>query len=730
MASGVELAKAYVQIVPSAKGIKGSITEALGGEADSAGGKAGEAFGSKMVGGLKKVLAAAGIGAAIKASIDEGAALQQSLGGIDTLFKDNADTMKKYAAEAYKTAGLSANEYMETATGFAASLLQGLGGDTAKAAEAANTAITDMSDNANKMGTSMESIQFAYQGFAKQNYTMLDNLKLGYGGTKEEMARLLADAQKISGVKYDMSNLSDVYEAIHVIQGELGITGTTAKEAASTLSGSMASMKSAFTNLLGNLALGEDIEPSLMALSDSVFTFMTGNLIPMVANILKSLPQALSGVLSAVIRMMNITSNNAGQIVQMGIDLISQLVVGVISAAPYLVEAAVNLVTSLGSALLNADWATLANNMMAELRENMTIAAGEILGTDGNIISSVLQYITAQLPGFLQKGIEIISNLASGILSNLPTIIESMGQIMTRLIDFILQNIPVILQSGVTLIQNLAVGVLQNAPAVISSMTMVLDQILTTITNQLPQILQSGITLIKELAQGFIQNLPEAISSMARVLAELIATIAKHLPQLLQSGIKILGELAAGLIQAIPQLVAKIPEIISSIVKAFLQFDWLSLGADILSGIANGIKEGASAIIEAAKNAAKAALDAAKEFLGIKSPSKVMKEEVGRWIPAGVAEGIKEYTKQVTMAMKELSAETTGTLQADLALGVSRGQHQLNQSHQRGQIQQSGGYTQNLTINSPKELTPSEVARLTRNATQNMVLALKGVSHG
>ena len=251
-----ELAKAYVQIVPSAQGIKGSITQALGGEADSAGAAAGKGFGGKLIGALKGIIATAAIGKALSATITEGAALQQSIGGIETLFKESADKVKQNAAEAYRTAGMSANEYMELTTSFSASLLQSMAGDTAKAADIADMAMQDMSDNANKMGTSMEDIKNAYQGFAKQNYTMLDNLKLGYGGTKTEMQRLLADAQKITGVKYDINNLSDVYSAIHVIQGELDITGTTAKEAASTISGSFASMKAAFKNVLGQLALG------------------------------------------------------------------------------------------------------------------------------------------------------------------------------------------------------------------------------------------------------------------------------------------------------------------------------------------------------------------------------------------------------------------------------------------------------------------------------------------
>lgn len=249
--------------------------------------------------GLVKVASAvvgkaiSSIKTAFSTAISEGANLQQSLGGIETLFKGSADKVKKYADEAYKTSGLSANAYMENVTSFSASLLQSVGGDTEKAADVANMAMIDMSDNANKMGTNMQDIQNAYQGFAKQNYTMLDNLKLGYGGTKEEMQRLLSDAEKLTGVKYDISNLSDVYNAIHAIQENLDITGTTAKEAAETLSGSFAAMKASLSNVLGKMALGQDIQPSLNQLAETTATFLFGNFIPMIGNILKALPRAI-----------------------------------------------------------------------------------------------------------------------------------------------------------------------------------------------------------------------------------------------------------------------------------------------------------------------------------------------------------------------------------------------------------------------------------------------------
>lgn len=409
--AGTELAKAYVQIIPSADGIKGKLTSALGGEASAAGDSAGLSIGSA----IKKAIAAAGIGTALKSAISEGANLQQSLGGIETLFKDSADIVIKNAQNAYKTAGLSANEYMESVTSFSASLLQGLAGDTNKAATVADMALTDMSDNANKMGTSMELIQNTYQGFAKQNYTMLDNLKLGYGGTKTEMQRLLADATKLSGVQYDMSNLSDVYEAIHVIQEEMGITGTTAKEAASTFSGSLASMKSAFSNVLGNLSLGEDIGPSLSALSETVFTFVAGNLVPMVGNILSSLPEVLDSAFSMAIRGLNLMANNADVFVQNGIELLGQLATGIISALPYLAEAAVNIGASLGTAIINTDWLSVATEFVQSLRDAIGISIGEIFGADDTMVNELFGFIIDGISGVAQTIQDAFSVLWEGI---------------------------------------------------------------------------------------------------------------------------------------------------------------------------------------------------------------------------------------------------------------------------------------------------------------------------
>lgn len=287
--AGTTLGTAYVQIAPSTRGISGSISSALGGEAQVAG----TSMGSKIAGFATKAFIVAGVGKAMMEAVKAGAALEQSyLGGLDTLYGDAAEAARAYAREA-AAAGISMNSYSEQAVSFGASLKQAFGGDAKKAAEAANTAILDMADNSAKMGTDIQSIQMAYQGFAKQNYQMLDNLRLGYGGTKTEMQRLLSDAEKISGVKYDMSNLGDVYSAIHVVQGELGLAGVAAKEASETMTGSFNAMKAGFQNLLGGLAIGENVNGALMQLVKSAGDFLFKNLIPMLGQIIVALPGAL-----------------------------------------------------------------------------------------------------------------------------------------------------------------------------------------------------------------------------------------------------------------------------------------------------------------------------------------------------------------------------------------------------------------------------------------------------
>ncbi len=613
-----ELAKAYVQIIPSARGIKGQLESQMGGEVQSAGNSLGKSLG----GAIKGAIAAVGIGKALSASLTEGADLQQSIGGIETLFKDSAETVKKNAAEAYRTAGMSANQYMELTTSFSASLLQSLGGDTAKAADISNMAMMDMSDNANKMGTDMERITDAYQGFAKQNYTMLDNLKLGYGGTKQEMERLLADAQKITGVKYDINNLSDVYSAIHVIQGELGITGTTAKEAASTLSGSFASMQAAFKNVLGNLSLGEDISEELYALQDATFTFLVGNLLPMIGNVLSGLPAMIGQALNFTTLGLNMISNNADQIVAQGAKLVTSLVTGIVTNLPYLAEAALNLVMSLGNALLTADWIGIAQSMISNIKIGLDEAAGQILGTDGNIVESVKNAITTHLPTLLQEGINILTNIANGILQNLPYIISCASQMTARFLD--------------------------------------------TITSMLPVILQKGGQLLLNLVNGIINNLPRIASAGAKSVSTMASAIARNLPKILQSGIELIGKLAAGMIRAIPNLVGKIPTIVKSITSAFKNVDWASVGVNIIKGIANGISNAASSLWDAAKRVLGSFKDKVLGFFGIHSPAR-WGMYVGKMVTSGMGLGVEKNANLFGRALGSIKDTANQAFDANIS---------------------------------------------------------------
>lgn len=636
MGKGPELAKAYVQIVPSAKGIKGKISEQMGGEADAAG----KMFGGRMVGAIKGIIATAAIGKTISASINEGAALQQSLGGVETLFKDSADKVKENAAQAFKTAGMSANEYMEMTTSFAASLLSSLGNDTAKAADVADMAMVDMSDNANKMGTSMELIQNAYQGFAKQNYTMLDNLKLGYGGTKTEMERLLADAQKITGVKYDINNLSDVYSAIHVIQGELGITGTTAKEASETFSGSFAAMKAAAKNLMGNLALGNDIQGPLLDLQETVHTFFVGNFLPMIGNVIKGIPALIEQGLTMMTLNLNLAANNADQFVEQGIQLVSSLVTGIITGIPYLIEAAWNLISAFGIAIIETDWISVAQNLITNLRTGLDDAAGQILGTDGNIIGSVVNAIVSNLPQLLQQGIEITTTILNGILSRLPQLITSAGTLVTGFIDKIQQLLPLVLQSGIKIVVNIVEGILSNIPEILTAAGTLVTNFANKILQLLPTVLSAGVEMLVSVVNGIIPNLPQIISAAAQVIANFLGTIGSKLPSILQQGIEIIGKLATGLIQAIPDLTSKIPEIINSIVREFAKHDWMQIGKDIIRGIASGLKNAGHQLWDAVKDVLGSFKDQVLAFFGIHSPSR-WGIWVGEMIDKGFANGIE-----------------------------------------------------------------------------------------
>ncbi|WP_179395728.1 phage tail protein [Lacticaseibacillus absianus] len=601
-----ELGQAYVQIMPSAKGISGMLKKQLDPEAESAGTSAGGKIGAGM-----KIAVAAGAAAAgavmvktISASLAEGAKLQQSLGGVETLFKSSADKVKDYANQAYRTAGLSANDYMENVTSFSASLLQSMGGNTAKAADKANMAMVDMSDNANKMGSNIGDIQNAYQGFAKQNYTMLDNLKLGYGGTQDEMKRLLTDATKITGVKYNMSNLSDVYSAIHAIQGKLNITGTTAKEAASTFSGSFDSMKAAASNVLGKLSLGMDIGPDLQALAGTVSTFLFQNFIPMVTNILKALPGAV----------VTFVQTAAPQFIAAGMKLLSQLSSGFTTGMP------------------------------------------EFISRLGDIQFAIQEWLAAKLPTFLSAGVKILTNIANGIMQSLPQLISTASSMVIMFIGFLMQNLPKILNAGKDLLLGLVDGIIKNLPAIGKSAISAVARFLNVLEANYPKYAKSGMQILGQLVSGILQRLPKLISAVATLIKQFLAVVVQHLPQILVMGGKLLLSLIAGLIKSMPKLVGQVGKIGTSIINGLKKINLLDVGKNLIKGLWSGISNMAGWIISKIQGFGKGVLGSLKSFFKIHSPSRVMRDEIGRYLVEGLGVGIERYAGSAYDAMQSLGA--------------------------------------------------------------------------
>lgn len=435
-----------------------------------------------------------------KETLDSYADYEQLVGGVETLFKDSSGIVENYANNAYKTAGLSANDYMETVTSFSASLLQSLDGDTAKVAEVSNMAVTDMADNANKMGTDMSSIQNAYQGFAKQNYTMLDNLKLGYGGTKSEMERLLSDAQKITGVKYDISNLNDVYQAIHVVQGELGITGTTAKEASTTIQGSVSAMKSAWQNMLTGIADDNaDFDGLINNLVDSIVT-AGENILPRVETI-------IDGVIELVMSTTEIIIDDLPQIIETGRGMISGLLQGIQEMLPELA----------GSAFL--------------------------------IIQELVTSLLESLPQLLQMGIDLLTELINGISQTLPQLIPVMVEAVAGIAETLIDNIDTIVDAGINLIIGLADGLIAALPKLIERAPVIIDKLVTKLTDpdMIGRIIQAAGRLISELAIGLIQAIPKLLANIPQIINSIAKGLLNGIADLRDVGKNLLKGLWEGM---------------------------------------------------------------------------------------------------------------------------------------------------------------------------------------
>lgn len=540
-------------------------------------------------------IAAAGIAATaglVASSVKAFATYEQMTGGVQTLFKQSSGIVEAYAQNAYKTAGLSANQYMSTITGFSATLLQGLGGDTKKAAEIGNLAVTDMADNANKMGTSMETIQETYQGFAKDNFDMLDNLKLGYGGTQAEMARLINNSGVMgAGFKATAENVKDIpfdkmIEAIHKVQTEMGITGTTAKEASITISGSFNAVKAAWENVLTSFGTGsnEMIKASIDGLVESARNLIT--------NIIAILPNIITGIAS----------------------LIGALVVQLPAMLQLLVPAFTN------------------------------------------ILLLAVQTIVTTVPQFINAAIQLITALVQGLATAMPTIIPQIMIGIQSMISTIVQNLPLFLAAAVQVIVALVTGLAQAAPTLIPQIIDAALKMLDALLKQLPLLIQAGVQLLVAVVQGLAKALPTLISYIPSVVNTLVTELTKPsvIILLIKASLQIMLAIANGLIQAIPQLINTIPQIIGSIIRAFDNIGSVanSIGDNLVKGIWNGINNAKNWVISKIQGFGSAVLDGLKNFFGIHSPSTLFRDEIGKNLALGVGAGFTETMDGVAKDMQ------------------------------------------------------------------------------
>ena len=519
-------------------------------------------------------VAATATAALVKSAVTAYSDYEQLVGGVETLFKDSASEVQKYAANAYQTAGLSANEYMETVTGFSASLLQSLDGDTKAAAEKANVAITDMSDNANKMGTSMESIQNAYQGFAKQNYTMLDNLKLGYGGTKEEMQRLLEDAEKLSGQKFDLSSYADIVDAIHVVQTEMGITGTTAKEAATTIQGSVNMTKAAWQNLIVGIA--DDTQDFDVLVNNFVESVTTAgnNILPRVEIALKgvgTLVEKLAPVIAKTVP--NIVSTTLPSMIKAGTSMIRALLDGLLKAVPELIPCFKDIIIQLIEVIVD--------NLPLIIEAAVTIA--------GAIVSGLVE----ALPDILTAGIQLIQSLAQGLTNGIPTILSTAITIVSQLASTLIQNVPQIVQTGIQLLLGLANGILQAVPQLLQELPGIITQMVENILSCIPMIIECGIELLTSLVDALPQIIQSIVAVLPQIINGIIEALLGHIDEIIQAGIKLLVALIDALPQIIDTICKALPQIIEGITGALIDHidDIIAAGVELFMALVTNLPQ-------------------------------------------------------------------------------------------------------------------------------------------
>lgn len=662
--NGTDLGKAYVQIVPSAQGIKASIQEVMGKPLEEQADNSGSTFGSMLISKIKGAITIAGIGKLLSASLTEGGALQQSIGGIETLFGNSANVIKKAAQTAFKDAGVSANTYMEQTTSFAASLVSSCGGNTAKAAEIAKRAMVDMSDNANKMGTDLQDIQNAYQGFAKQNYTMLDNLKLGYGGTKTEMARLIKDAStyKDSQEKLNVSvkdgdmSFSNIANAISVVQDHMKISGTTAEEASTTLTGSFGMVKASVQDFLGALSTGDGVWRTFKNTISSLGTFIGGNLLPMIGNIGSSIVSILTNSF---------------------------------------------------------------NNMPGIL----------------DAVQKFASNIAAQAPQFIKSGFELLNKLADGIISALPVMIAKIPTIISTFANIINDNGPTVLMCGLKLIAKLALGIIQAIPTLIVN----IPKIITAIVDVWSAF--NWINLGKMAITGLGNGIKALFGFLKGTGKEALDTVLINILMLPERLRALGGKGISGLVSGIKSLFGALggaaKKIFEIIVKALasLPSKMLSIGKNIVEGIWKGIWNMGGWITKKIGDFAGGIVKSFKGFLGIHSPSRIMRDMVGRFIGEGIGVGILGSFDTVRKDIAAFNDSLIDEFNKSDSFGASMTfsavrevkMQLINEGFEKPHTEdRKGDIYQTINITAPDAVDPSEVSRQTRNANRELIQRLKG----
>ncbi len=641
-----ELASAYVALYPKLK--KANIAAQLKSvDASSAGDSVGKSFGGSFGGaaataakaGLAALVAAAaaavaGVAKVAGSALESYASYEQLVGGVDTLFKESSGKLQAYAAGAYKTAGMSANQYMEQATSFSASLLQSLGGDTNAAVEYANMAITDMSDNANKMGTDMGRITDAYQGFAKQNFTMLDNLKLGYGGTKEEMQRLLDDAEKISGINYDISSYADIVEAIHVVQQEMGITGTTAQEAAATIEGSVAMAKAAYSNWLTGLAdENADLEALTGQLVDSVVT-AAGNIIPRLGRILGtalgSIPQLVAKVGPELAASLGTMFSTAFETVKGSLPQGMQD--SIAAATGSLQEAFGPIVSEIGEKLPSA--IATAQEWIGRLVDAFAPVAAQFAGTLAaafSTASTLLESLGSAIGQWVIPALEQLAPMIGDFLGAAQRMYEALQPVA----DFL----GTVLGAALSLVVALFGGIVQAATFAIDAFT--------------------GFV---EFLAGLPESVNQFVTNVGAFFSQLPMLVKSWLDQAVADAVAWASSMASQAATAGSQFVGNVISFVSSLPGKVAGFagQMASAAGDMVRGMVSGVRDAAGAVWDAIVNVCSGALDAVKSFFGIASPSKVMKATF-KWVPLGAADGIDAAAGSVA---KSMAAMGVGTVSA------------------------------------------------------------------